>query len=91
MMLEPMITPMRQPMASHSTAITISTAWARLTKKPRTAASISADCQCTRWTSMPIGRSETSSARRASTRSPRSTTLTPGWLVMASAIAGCPS
>ena len=41
MMLEPMMIPMRQPMASHSTASTISTAWARLTKKPRTALSIS--------------------------------------------------
>ena len=40
--------PMRQPMASHSTASTMSTASARLTKKSRTASAINADCQWTR-------------------------------------------
>ena len=55
---EPIITPIRHPMARVKTSSTIPTASAKLIKNPLTASRTMSDCQCTRWTSIPIGSNE---------------------------------
>ena len=71
-----MMTPMRQPMKTVSTTMTIRSASPKLTRKSRTAVATMSDCQWIRCSSMPIGMPGSSSRTRASIARPTSTLLT---------------
>ena len=87
---KPMITPIRQPMNRVTTTMMMTSASPKAWRKPLTASLTTSDCQWTLWTSMPIGSSLSSSARRASIASPTSTTLTPDSFAIEMPIAGSP-
>ncbi|CRZ46130.1 Uncharacterised protein [Vibrio cholerae] len=74
---KPMMTPERTPINSKSTTNTMATAAIRLSIKLATEARTESDCIEITCRSMPSGRWLSSSAKRALTASPISTTLPP--------------
>ena len=73
----PTITPLRQPINRISTSTTIATAAAKFSTKPSTASRTESDWYDTTCKSIPTGRCESNSFKRARTASPISTTLPP--------------
>ena len=72
-----MIRPDRSPMNTSSTTITMATAWARLTMKLSMASVTTSPWKNMKSRSIPSGVIGASSARRAATSSPITTTLPP--------------
>ena len=87
----PTMSAVRNPVATQRTASTMTTAATRLTMKPTIDSSTRVDCQEMRSSSIPMGRSDSSSRIRASIASPTFTTLAPETLVRESPIAIWPS
>jgi len=89
--MAPMMSPLRRPMNTSSTTMTMATAWTRLTRKPSIAVVTASDCSEMMPNSMPNGMRGRSSLARFSMASPMVTTLPPLTVEMPMPMAGCPS
>ncbi len=88
--MNPIISPLRNPMEIKSTPITMTTDSARFTKNPLTALVTVSDCMAMGFSSMPTGICCISSSIRAFTASPMTTAFPPEAVEIAIPMAGRP-